>query len=195
MPAYGAIAAAGTLANTYNSYKTSKDARKNQLSYTDALKQAQDRLGSLYDKNVTNQINSLDNTSANRGFYGQAAADQLKSNTIGDIRSDEASNIANLASQLQSGSQANALNSQNAFSNSLSNLGNIATQRANSGQGSGLWNYLLALGKNNSSGPTSGGIGGGVSMDNSGNIGYSIPSYGLGGGINSNYLKDWYSNQ
>ena len=193
-----AVSTLGSLYNTYNSYKNAKNTPA--MSYADALKQAQDRLGSLYDKNVTNQINSLDNASANRGFYGQAAADQLKSNTIGDIRSNEASNIASLASQLQSGSQTAASNAQNAFTNSLGNLGTIATNRANSGQGNALWNYLLTLGKNNNAGNVSGEIGGGVSMDNNGNIGYPVPSYGLSGGINPNFLKqninpDLYNNQ
>jgi hypothetical protein len=184
-----ALSTIGSLYNTYNSYQNMKN--NQAMSYADALEQAQNSLNSLYDKKVTGTVTNLDNASASRGFYGQAAADQLKSNTIADIRENQASDIARYATQLQSTSAQNAANAQNAFTNSLGNLGTIATNRTANGQGSGAWNWLLNLGKN--AGSVSGGIGGNVAMDNSGNIGYSTPQYGLGSGINPNFLKtDFY---
>jgi hypothetical protein len=184
-----ALSSLGSLYNTYNSYQNMKN--NQAMSYADALEQAQNSLNSLYDKKVTGTVTNLDNASASRGFYGQAAADQLKSNTIADIRENQASDIARYATQLQSASQANAANAQNAFTNSLGNLSDIAAQRAKNGQGSGFWNYILNLGKN--AGSVSGGIGGNMVMDNSGNIGYSTSQYGLGSGINPNFLKtDFY---
>jgi hypothetical protein len=140
--AAGVISAAGSLYNMYNSYKNAKNNKA--MSYSDALAQAQNSLNSLYDKNVTNTVNSLDNAAARRGFYGQAAADQIKSNTIGDIRANQASAVANLATQLQNGSQVNAANAQNTFQNNLNGL------TSNSSGLNGLWNYLQTLGQNKS---------------------------------------------
>jgi hypothetical protein len=187
--AIGFIQGLGSLYNTYNAYENAKNA--NVLSSGDALARAQASLDPLYNKKVTGAVTNLDNASARRGFYGQAAADQLKSNTIADIRADQASGVANLASQLQGQSAQNAAVLQSQFTNSLNGLGNIRQNMINNGQGNGVWNWLLNLGKN--AGSVSGGIGGNMVMDNSGNIGYSTPQYGLGSGINPNFLKtDFY---
>lgn len=187
--AIGVIQGLGSLYNTYNAYKNAKNA--NVLSSDDALARAQASLDSMYNKKVTGAVTNLDNASARRGFYGQPAADQIKSNTIADIRADQASGVANLASQLQGQSAQNAAVLQSQFTNSLNGLGNIRQNMINNGQGSGIWNWLLNLGKN--AGSVSGGIGGNMVMDNSGNIGYPTPKYGLGSGINPNFLKtDFY---
>ncbi|MGD9154385.1 MAG: hypothetical protein PVG90_02645 [Bacillota bacterium] len=181
--AAGTISTIGSLANTYQSYKNAKNTKA--MSYSNALEQAQNSLNSLYDKNVTNTIGSLNKAAANRGFYGQAAADQLKSNTVADIRANQASDIAKYATQLQSASAANAANAQNAFTNSLQNLGNLAQQRWKNqliekqlGQGNGLWNYLQSLGKSND-GSNVGGVSDSL-LTNNNTLGYPSLNYGNG---------------
>jgi hypothetical protein len=139
MSAVGAITAVASLANTYNSYKTAKTASKNVLSHDDALARAQASLNSLYNKKVTNTISDLNNASAARGFYGQAAADQIKNNTIGDIRTQQAAHAAGLASQLQNSGILNALDAQKNFTDNLNST--------NFSGLNGIWNYLAKLGE------------------------------------------------
>jgi hypothetical protein len=208
--AAGVITSVGSLYNTYNAYKNAKNTQA--MSYGDALTRAQNTLDSLYDKRVTSTVKDLDNASASRGFYGQAAADQLKSNTIGDIRQNQASHVANLASQLQGQSVQNAANAQNAFTNSL---GSLDLSGLN-----GAWNYLQALG-GNASNPNGGSVSGGgggnivansdgsfgyetskfglgsskVVMDNNGKISLATPNYGLTSGLNPNLTIDYYGNR
>jgi hypothetical protein len=147
MPAIPIIQAIGAAASAYGAYKSAKSANDSVMGYGDALNQAQTTLDSLYNNKVTSAVNSLDNASASRGFYGQAAADQLKSNTIGDIRANQASNVASLANQLQTGSAQQAAYANNQFQNSLTGLANTVPKNQNYDAWGTLGNWGSQLGR------------------------------------------------
>jgi hypothetical protein len=186
----GAVASAMSIKNSIDASNAASKAAKGVLSYDQAMSQADQALSSLYDKNVTNTLNALDKSSASRGFYGQAAADALKGSRAAEIQGQKSSAIANLASQLQGQSASNAAQLISAATNSANSVTNQNLSQASAtGNYSNPWTELTNLAtqlgtlfKGNQSTATSGSIGGNLVMDQSGNITYAKPQYGLGNG-------------
>jgi len=79
------------------------------LGYGQALSRAGDVINPMYDVKAKNTLESLDKNLVSRGFYGQRPGDQMVMNTMGDLESNRAAQIAAMANDLVGRSEANAL--------------------------------------------------------------------------------------
>ena len=62
--------------------------RPERMPYSEAMKQAESVLQPQYGKNREQVLSDIDNNLVNRGFYGQAPGDAMKSETMGDMASN-----------------------------------------------------------------------------------------------------------
>jgi hypothetical protein len=79
------------------------------LSYQQALGRAGDVINPMYDVKAKDTLEALDKNLVSRGFYGQRPGDQMVMNTMGDLESNRAAQIAAMANDLVGRSEANAL--------------------------------------------------------------------------------------
>jgi hypothetical protein len=201
VPIITAVAAVGSAVDQHNqTKKTQKAYQDSLLSYDEAQSRAENSLDSIYDKQLTNTLNALDQSAASRGFYGQAPADAYKRSTASQIETDRASSIADLATQMKGQTAAQAAQQQSLAIQSAQQQANQQYQQALATgyyPTNNLWGTVSNLASNwgsifgNQQQPkaTSGGIGTPVTMDNNGNISWgksyygSSPAYNMG----SNY--------
>ena len=87
--------------NSKKSSSSSNSSSGYQLSYKDALSQAEDVLKPQYEESKENTLNQLDNNMINTGFYGQAPGDAIKADTMADMETDFQSQLSQYATELQ----------------------------------------------------------------------------------------------
>jgi len=82
------------------------------LGYDEALSRAEASLNPVYDRQLRDTLQQVDNANMSRGFYGQLPGDVLSRSTAADIQGQRIAQIANLAQQMSQQSAQNSLTSQ-----------------------------------------------------------------------------------
>ena len=81
--------------------KASKPEAPERMAYGKALRQAEDILTPQYNQAKEKTMNNVNNNLINRGFYGQAPGDTMKSGVMSDMESDFQGQLARYATNLQ----------------------------------------------------------------------------------------------
>jgi hypothetical protein len=95
------------------------------LSYQDAMTRAADVLNPIWDKNMQQTMQAMDNANMARGFYGQLAGDALRSSRAADVQQQRTGQVSALANQMVGQSEQNALAQQQLAMQYAANMGQL----------------------------------------------------------------------
>lgn len=99
------------------------------LSWDEARQRAQESLNPIYDEQMENTLNNVDQELISRGFFGQLPGAVLSGARATDVERARASQTASLAAQMQGQSEQNALAQQQLAAQWALNQGQLAQQQ------------------------------------------------------------------
>lgn len=123
-------AATGLYNNWFN-----KPEEPKTLSYDEALRRAQEVYNPLYDRQLRDTLQAVDNQNIARGFFGQAPGAALAGQRAADVEGARAAAIAQLANQMVGQSEQQALQQQQLAMQYAMNNWQQAQQAINSAGG------------------------------------------------------------
>lgn len=130
LPWLGAINSIYSLISGIGANNRAKQAYQNAmnvptLSYQDAMTRAADVLNPIWDKNMQQTMQAMDNANMARGFYGQLAGDALRSSRAADVQQQRTGQVSALANQMVGQSEQNALAQQQLAMQYAANMGQL----------------------------------------------------------------------